>query len=449
MSETPITPAVRPLDADAVPPGSKSITNRALILAALCGGQTILQNVLEAEDTLLMLSALQKLGLAAEHSVERREITMLGSNGSFPNNDVEIDVGNSGTTARFLAAVLAFSQGNYRLYGKPRMYQRPIGDLVGALKYWEAHIEYENDNGFLPLRIFGRSSQVLQEDSEQQRSELRISGSVSSQFLSGLLLAAPLAARFVTPSSSQPECLKIWRIGKFVSQPYIAMTLETMKSFGMEPEVAADFSTFCFSPNQYYRTPSVYRIEPDASAASYFFAAAAIAGGRVTVQGLSRNSLQGDVAFADALEQMGCTVQWNTDSITVQRSPERPLRGIGIDMNSFSDTVQTLAVTALFADGVTEIRNVEHIRFKETDRIADLATELRRFGAVVEERPDGLKIIPPERLQPAAVQTYDDHRMAMSFAVAGLKIPGVVIKNSGCVQKTFPRFFEELERLTS
>jgi 3-phosphoshikimate 1-carboxyvinyltransferase len=274
-----------------------------------------------------------------------------------------------------------------------------------------------------------------------------VSGAVSSQFLTALLLAAPLAAQCSDVHIDVTE--------KLVSQPYIEMTLRMMQSFGVTIETDEYFRSFRITQRAAkqnlrippYQSPGIYRIEPDASAASYFFAAAAICGGSVTVQGLSKDSLQGDVAFAECLQKMNCEVVWNTDSITVSRPPERPLRGIAIDMNSISDTAQTLAVVALFAEGVTEISNIEHVRFKETDRIADLATELRRFGAMVEERKDGLQITPPHTLMPATVQTYDDHRMAMSFAVAGLRLPGVVICDPNCTQKTFPNFFEVLEGL--
>jgi 3-phosphoshikimate 1-carboxyvinyltransferase len=220
-----------------------------------------------------------------------------------------------------------------------------------------------------------------------------------------------------------------------------------IKTFGVQTQMVGDFEAFRFAEKAVYQTPKTYRIEPDASAASYFFAAAAVCGGSVTVPGLSRQSLQGDVAFVDCLEKMGCGVQWKADSITVSRSVEKPLHGISVDMNSMSDTAQTLAAVALFAETPTEIKNIEHVRLKETDRIADLATELRRFGAIAEECQDGLRIIPPQKLTPATVETYDDHRMAMSFAVTGLRLPGVVIRDPECTRKTFPNFFNILASL--
>ncbi|MDR3233724.1 MAG: 3-phosphoshikimate 1-carboxyvinyltransferase [Planctomycetaceae bacterium] len=433
-----------PLNAVVTPPGSKSITNRALILAALADTATVLDGALDSEDTGVMFKALKQLGLPAEHSPADRRFTVTGSSaGTFPNKTADIYVGNSGTTARFLTAMLAFTGGNYRIYGKERMHQRPIKDLVEALKPLGTNIEYENAEGFPPLHIHPAipAPQMQRTDGTLTTT---VSGSVSSQFLTALLLASPLAAR--------RSDIEIRLTGELVSKPYIEMTLRMMQSFGATYENTAfdgGFDSFTFRRGVPYQSPGIYAVEPDASAASYFFAAAAVCGGSVTVPGLSRNSLQGDVAFADCLAQMNCDVRWNNDSITVSRPVDRPLRGICVDMNSISDTAQTLAVAALFAEGTTEITNIEHVRFKETDRIAALAAELRRFGAIVEERRDGLKITPPSAAPPewVTVQTYDDHRMAMSFAVAGLKIPGVQIADPECTQKTFPNFFAELAAL--
>ncbi|MDR1140762.1 MAG: 3-phosphoshikimate 1-carboxyvinyltransferase [Planctomycetaceae bacterium] len=436
------------LDAVIVLPGSKSMTNRALILAALSEGTTLLEGVLDSEDTQVLVEALRQLGLEIQHHPTRQQMRVVGTRGIFPNQNVELYVGNSGTTARFLTALLAFSRGKYRIYGKPRMHERPIRDLVNALQSLDAKICYEEKNGFPPLSFSGIDQSIAESFTKtvaetivgvkRTRSAI-VSGSVSSQFLSALLMAAPLAA--------QSGDVELRLAGNLVSKPYIRMTLEMMKSFGVVAEITGDFKTFRFAMGANYQTPQSYQIEPDASGASYFFAAAAVCGGSVTVPGLSRQSLQGDVAFVDCLEKMGCDVQWRPDSITVSRSPEKTLRGISVDMNSLSDTAQTLAATALFAEGSTEIINMEHVRFKETDRITDLATELRRFGAVVDERPDGLRITPPQQLVPATVETYDDHRMAMSFAVVGLRLPGVVIKNPECTRKTFPDFFNLLDSL--
>ena len=427
------------LDAVVLPPGSKSITNRALILAALANGKTTLTGALASEDTQVMFEGLAKLGLSLDWQTEQSGIDVHGTGGRFPRQQADIYVGNSGTTARFLTAMLAFAEGNYRIHGKPRMHQRPIRDLVDALNTLGGNVAYEAEEGFPPLVI--RPYNVPPPPGEERTSvkTVSVSGSVSSQFLTALLLASPLA------SAGSPVQIAV--AGELVSRPYIEMTLRMMQSFGVAVERDAAFRLFRIANGTAYQSPGVYQIEPDASAASYFFAAAAVCGGSVTVQGLSKNSLQGDVAFAECLERMNCDVAWNEDSITVSRLPERPLRGITVDMNSISDTAQTLAVVALFAEGPTEINNIEHVRFKETDRIADLATELRRFGAIVEERRSGLRVTPPETLLPATVQTYDDHRMAMSFAIAGLRLPGVVICDPDCTQKTFPDFFAVLERL--
>jgi len=435
------------LDAVVTPPGSKSMTNRALILAALANGKTTLTGALASEDTQVMFGGLAQLGLLLDWNTDECQIDIHGQGGQFFHRRANIYVGNSGTTTRFLTAILAFADGNYRIHGKPRMHQRPIGDLVEALNALGGNVTYEAEKGFPPVccKTADSRQQTAADFSTAatppslQPSVITVSGAVSSQFLTALLLASPLA--------SQQSAVEISVTGELVSKPYIGMTLRMMQSFGVSVETDEYFRSFRIAKGTVYQSPGTYRIEPDASAASYFFAAAAICGGSVTVQGLSKNSLQGDVAFAECLQQMNCEVVWNDNSMTVCRPPERPLRGITVDMNNISDTAQTLAVVALFAEGSTEIRNIEHVRFKETDRISDLATELRRFGAMVEERQDGLRITPPETLIPATVQTYDDHRMAMSFAVAGLRLPGVVICDPDCTQKTFPDFFDVLERL--
>lgn len=429
-----------PLDAVVVPPGSKSITNRALLLAALADGLTTLDGVLDAEDTQIMLDALRTLGLNVFHDPLQRRVDVIGRSGLFSVDKAEIYVGNSGTTARFLTAALCFSDGDYRLYGKPRMHERPIRDLADALSQLGAHVRCENRNDCPPVLISGIRKNTAWKKTALNR-DATVSGALSSQYLSALLMAAPLA--------TEQGDVEIRLADKLVSVPYVEMTLAMIRAFGVDVSTSGDFAFFRFERNSAYKPQANYRIEPDASAAAYFFAAAAICGGSVRVPGLSRQSLQGDVAFVDCLEEMGCSVVFEKNSITVSRSPQSPLRGIAVDMNNFSDTAQTLAAVALFAEGPTEIRNIKHVRFKETDRIAALVTELRKFGAVVEERPDGLKITPPKQLSPAAVETYDDHRMAMSFAVAGLRQPGVVIKDPNCVEKTFPEFFEELGKLST
>ncbi|MDR1923316.1 MAG: 3-phosphoshikimate 1-carboxyvinyltransferase [Planctomycetaceae bacterium] len=452
------------LDAAVFLPGSKSITNRAFVLAACCDGVTILERALESDDTRIMLEAVRGLGLVVEEIAPKTsgmtQMKVTGHGGSFPVSRGDIYVGNSGTSVRFLTALLALSDsGEYRLHGKPRMHERPIGDLVDALRVLGGNICYENAEGFLPLKICRKQERVKKPDSglesglesdsgsgsdlDSETISVSVSCNVSSQFLSGLLMAAPIAAR--------DSEVQIKVVGGMVSRPYIEMTLGMMRAFGVVPVVDDGFALFKFSRGEFYRSPDIYRIEPDASAASYFFAAAAICGGTVRVHGLSQNSIQGDIQFVKCLEKMGCTVQFDNDKniTTVSRSPNKPLVGISVDMNSISDTAQTLGVVSLFAAGVTEIKNIGHVRYKETDRIADLATELRRFGAIVDEQQDGIKITPPtkDKLKPATVETYDDHRMAMSFAIAGLKLEGVIINDPDCVKKTFPDFFKELEKL--
>ena len=413
------------------PPGSKSITNRALVCAALANGRSVLTGALDSEDTRVMFEALGQLGIALDPA--DRVITVTGCGGKLPATRADVFVDNSGTTARFLAAVLTLGHGVYRLDGAPRMQERPIQDLIDALRALGADVSSDQDAGCPPLlvRAAGLAGGVA-----------TVRGEISSQFLSGLLLSAP--------SASQPIELVVE--GELVSKPYVSMTLAVMRDFGVEV-VAEGFTRF-HVPNDRPYQGREFAIEPDASAASYFFAAAAITGGEVRVEGLSRASLQGDVAFVELLERMGCDVRHEADAITV-RGPalrSKQLRGITCDMNAISDTVQTLAAVALFAEGPTTVTGVPHIRHKETDRLAALATELRKFGAEVEERPDGLRITPPAtpaELHGAAIDTYRDHRMAMSLALVGLRVPGVTIRDPGCVAKTYPEYFDDLMELVA
>jgi 3-phosphoshikimate 1-carboxyvinyltransferase len=406
------------------PPGSKSITNRALVCAALAQEPSTLHGALDSDDTRVMIDALRQLGVAVDVDRAAATIGVAGCGGQIPASRAELFVGNSGTTVRFLAAMLALGHGEYRLDGTARMRERPIGDLLSALAGLGVEAVSEAGNGCPPVTI--RAGGL-------RGGRTTVRGDISSQYLSGLLMAAPYAA--------SPVELHI--DGLLVSQPYIRMTLAVMGEFGVRVD-AGDLSRFVVTAPRAYQGRT-YAVEPDASAASYFFGAAAITGGEVTVQGLSRASLQGDVALVDLLADMGCQVRHAQDSITVVGAP---LRGITADMNAISDTVQTLATVALFASGPTTITGVAHIRHKETDRIAALATELRKLGAVVDERADGLRIV-PGKLHGADIATYDDHRMAMSLALAGLKIPGVVILDPGCTSKTYPRFFDDLATLTS
>ncbi len=417
-----IKPISHPLAATIRPPGSKSITNRALVCAAMADGDSVLTGALFSEDTEVMIACLRKLGIEVAVDAAAGEMRVTGCGGRLPVRRADLFVGNSGTTIRFLTAMLAAGEGEFRLDGIPRMRERPIGDLADALRQLGADVVCESPRDCPPLVV--RAGGL-------RGGTVSMHGDVSSQFLSGLLMAAPYAA---APVAIVVE-------GPLVSGPYVEMTRRVMQSFG----VATSFD----GANQFQITaPLAYRgveyaIEPDASAASYFWAAAAICGGQVTVEGLSRDSLQGDVAFCDCLAKMGCDVIYGDDEITVRGGT---LRGIDVDMNAISDTVQTLAAVALFADGPTTIRGVAHIRHKETDRIGDLARELRKLGADVVESDDGLQIT-PGKLRAAEIDTYNDHRMAMSLALPGLKAPGIVIKNPDCTAKTYPAFFDDLEKL--
>lgn len=410
-----------PLNATIRPPGSKSITNRALICAAWAAGESLLSGALESQDTGVMVAALQSLGLDVQHDVASRSIRVVGGAGSLPNASADLRVENSGTTIRFLTAMLSACRGEFRLDGTARMRERPIGDLLDALHQLGGSAASKAGDGYPPVQIAGAGL---------RGGETAIRGNISSQFLSGLLMAAPYAERNVTINVA----------GKLVSKPYVRMTLAVMAAFGI-PVDDSDLRRFIIPTGRYRGTE--YAIEPDASAASYFWGAAAVTGGRIAVEGLHRNALQGDVGFCDCLEQMGCEVDWAVDRVIVRGGE---LGGIQVDMNAISDTVQTLAVVALFASGPTTITGVAHIRHKETDRIGDLARELRKLGADVEELPDGLRITPRE-LRSAKIETYNDHRMAMSFALAGLRVSGVVIKDPGCTRKTYPNFFQDLADL--
>jgi 3-phosphoshikimate 1-carboxyvinyltransferase len=406
------------------PPGSKSITNRAMVCAALGEGVSVLRGALESEDTRVMADALVRLGVAVEHDAGRRLVRVHGCGGRIPSGGADLFVANSGTSMRFLTPLVALGRGTFRLDGTPRMRERPIDDLLQALGQLGVDVRSEARSGCPPVVVraaglFGGAAAV--------------SGNISSQFLSGLLLAGPYASR----------PLELTVTDRLVSVPYIEMTLAVMAAFGVE--VKRDgLHRFTVPCGRHYRGRE-YWIEPDASAASYFFAAAAVTGGEVTVEGLSRDSLQGDVAFCDCLAEMGCKVRYGADSITVLG---RPLHGISVDMNAISDTVQTLAAVALFAAGPTTITGVAHVRHKETDRLWAVATELRKLGATVVESQDGLRIVPGP-LHGAEIETYDDHRMAMSMAIAGLRLPGVVILDPGCTAKTYPDFFDDLARLAA
>lgn len=423
-----IVPLTKPPRTNMHVPGSKSITNRALVLAALTakGMDCVLRGALHSEDTEVMMTCLQRLGFQVRADWQKPEPTIAVSSeeseGPIPVREADLFVANSGTTMRFLTAMLGLGHGHYRLDGVPRMRERPIEDLLQALRQLGVQARSERSNGCPPVLITANGL---------KGGHVCIKGDISSQFLSGLLLSAPLARSDTTIEVE----------GELVSWPYVAMTVQMMQRWGlkMETKVGARFRI----PGRQHSGLGGFEIEPDASAAGYFWAAAAIIGGEVRVADLTMHSLQGDVRFVEVLEEMGCIVVRGDNGITVRGGP---LRGIDVDMNDISDTVMTLAAVACSAEGPTTIRNVAHIRHKETDRLAALATELRRVGAEVEELADGLTIT-PRPLHGAEIETYNDHRMAMSMALIGLRVPGIVIKNPGCVAKTYPRFFTDLERL--
>lgn len=431
-----------PVDGSIRPPGSKSLTNRALLCASMAAGRSVLKGALRSEDTEVMIEALRRVGVDIDVADGGRTLTVTGisSPSQVPSTEhasatepLALFIANSGTTIRFLAAALSAFGGDYRLHGVPRMHERPIGDLVDAIApLIDGTIAAESAGGCPPVRI---------KSGGWRDGQLRVGGGVSSQYLSGLMMAAPIA-----------RCQRdIAVIGELVSKPYVEMTAAVMRSFGAEVVTgltAADADCGeAFRIGQASYQAADYAIEPDASAASYFWATAAITGGTITVEGLTRGAMQGDVGFCDVLQQMGCSVSYNEDSVTVTGGH---LQGVDVDMNAISDTVQTLAVVALFADGPTRVRGVAHNRFKETDRIGDLACELRKLGAEVIEHEDGMTIVPPDGdgLHGGTLETYHDHRMAMSLSLAGLRIAGVRILNPSCTVKTYPEYFADLESLT-
>jgi 3-phosphoshikimate 1-carboxyvinyltransferase len=416
-----IVPVARPVCGVARPPGSKSLTNRALVVAALASGTSTLRGVLNSRDTEVMFAGLSQLGISIEHSPPEGVARVTGCAGRPPAAGARLWLENSGTSIRFLAAVCALARGRFLLDGNSRMRERPIGDLVAALRDLGADARCENSNNCPPVIIAATGL---------RGGLARVAGQTSSQFASALLMAAPAASAPVTVEIA----------GELVSQPYVEMTSRVMQAFG----VAVDKSL----PGRFRVEPALYQerefeIEPDASAASYFFAAAAITGGEVTVEGLSRDSLQGDLAFVDVLAKMGCRVEYEDRRVTVRGAP---LRGVDVDMNAISDTAQTLSAVAPFAAGSTRIRNIAHVRHKETDRIQALAAELTRIGQQVDVYPDGLEIH-PRPVKSAVIETYDDHRMAMSLALVGLKVPGISIADPGCTAKTYPAYFDDLRRL--
>lgn len=408
-------------------PGSKSISNRVLLLAALAQGETRISNLLHSEDVEHMLNALTQLGVNYQLSADKTSCVVQGLAGLFDvSSPLELYLGNAGTAMRPLTAALAASNVDVTLTGEPRMYERPIGHLVDALAQWQANIEYLGQADYPPLRIRGK---------RLTPGVVSIDGSVSSQFLTAVLMVAPLLA-----GDSE-----IVIAGELVSKPYIDITLALMNRFGVEVQ-NHNYQRFVIKGQQHYQAPGDFLVEGDASSASYFLAAAAIAGGTVKVTGIGKNAVQGDIHFADALEAMGATVDWGFDYISVTRNQ---LHGIARDYNAIPDAAMTIATTALFAQGPTLISNVYNWRVKETDRLAAMATELRKVGAVVEEGQDFIRIEPPAEIQHASIATYNDHRMAMCFSLLAFAKASVTIEDPDCTRKTFPQYFEVFASLVT
>lgn len=407
-------------------PGSKSVSNRALLLAALACGKTVLTNLLDSDDVRHMLNALSALGINYTLSADRTRCDITGNGGPLRASGVlELFLGNAGTAMRPLAAALCLGQNEIVLTGEPRMKERPIGHLVDSLRQGGANIDYLEQENYPPLRLRGGFI----------GGDIEVDGSVSSQFLTALLMTAPLA----------PEDTIIRVKGELVSKPYIDITLNLMKTFGVEI-TNHHYQQFVVKGGQQYHSPGRYLVEGDASSASYFLAAGAIKGGTVKVTGIGRKSMQGDIRFADVLEKMGATITWGDDFIACTRGE---LHAIDMDMNHIPDAAMTIATTALFAKGTTTLRNIYNWRVKETDRLFAMATELRKVGAEVEEGHDYIRITPPAKLQHADIGTYNDHRMAMCFSLVALSDTPVTILDPKCTAKTFPDYFEQLARMST
>jgi 3-phosphoshikimate 1-carboxyvinyltransferase len=408
-------------------PGSKSISNRVLLLAALAEGDTTITNLLDSDDTRVMIAALETLGVKLKREGDVCVVT--GTRGAFTARTADLFLGNAGTAVRPLTAALAVNGGNYRVHGVPRMHERPIGDLVDGLRQIGAHIEYEENEGFPPLRI--RPAQIAVD------APIRVRGDVSSQFLTALLMTLPLVR-----TASGVTVVEV--DGELISKPYIDITIKLMARFGIEVE-RAGWHRFTVPSGVRYQSPGRIMVEGDASSASYFLAAGVLGGGPLRVEGVGRASIQGDIGFADALIRMGANVLMGDDWIEVRGvgRDDGKLEPIDMDFNLIPDAAMTVAVAALFADGATTLRNIASWRVKETDRLAAMATELRKVGAKITEGEDHLVVVPPAKLTPnAAIDTYDDHRMAMCFSLVSLGGVPVRINDPKCVAKTFPDYFE-------
>ncbi|MCH4253940.1 MAG: 3-phosphoshikimate 1-carboxyvinyltransferase [Proteus vulgaris] len=406
-------------------PGSKSVSNRALLLAALANGKTRLTNLLDSDDIRYMLNALKALGVQYQLSNNNTVCDIEGLGGEFKTeSSLELFLGNAGTAMRPLAAALSLGLHDIVLTGEPRMKERPIGHLVDALRQGGASIDYLEQTDYPPIRLRGGF----------KGGHVEVDGSVSSQFLTALLMSAPLAKQDTT----------ITIRGELVSKPYIDITLALINTFGGKIE-NQNYQQFIIKGGQQYQSPETYLVEGDASSASYFLAAAAIKGGTVRVTGIGKKSLQGDIHFASVLEKMGAKIRWGDDYIECERGS---LNGIDMDMNTIPDAAMTIATTALFAEGDTVIRNIYNWRVKETDRLAAMAAELQKVGAIVEEGHDYLKVTPPKQLTTADIKTYNDHRIAMCFSLVALSDIPITILDPGCTAKTFPDYFEKLETLS-
>ncbi len=406
-------------------PGSKSVSNRALLLAAMAKGTTVLTNLLDSDDIRHMLNALSLLGVKYQLSADKTRCEVEGIDGCLSHKgELEIFLGNAGTAMRPLTAALSLRPNDIILTGEPRMKERPIGHLVDALREGGAEIDYLEQKNYPPMRLKGGFV----------GGHISVDGSVSSQFLTALLMAAPLAAQDTVISIA----------GDLVSKPYIDITLALMKTFGVDVE-NHQYQKFVIKGQQQYLSPGEYLVEGDASSASYFLAAAAIKGGVVRVTGIGRNSLQGDTKFANVLEKMGAIIRWGDDYVECERGT---LSGIDMDMNAIPDAAMTIGTVALFANGETVIRNIYNWRVKETDRLYAMAIELRKVGAEVEEGHDFIRVTPPKQLKHAEIETYNDHRIAMCFSLVALSNTPVTILDPGCTAKTFPDYFQQLARLS-
>jgi 3-phosphoshikimate 1-carboxyvinyltransferase len=427
--EIEIAPIIRPLAATVTVPGSKSITNRALLLASMATGRSTIDAALISDDTRRMVAALGALGIAVEVDDLARRITVEGGAGAIPSTAANLDAGGAGTAMRFLAGFLTLGRGRYRLDGNARMRERPIGALLNAMRALGLDVTSELGNGYPPVVIDTTRTACT-------GGAIAIDASLSSQFVSALLMPAPLWRDGLTLTASGDT-----------ARPFIEMTLRLMNDWGAVSTLTGGLDSLdnliVVPGGQRYHARQ-FKVEPDATAASYFAAAAALIGGTVTIPGLTRASVQGDAGFLAILEQMGARMTWHADAVAITGTGR--LSGIDVAMNPIPDVVPTLAAIAPFADSPTRIRKVGFIRHHESDRIGAIATELRRLGAAVREFDDGLEIV-PSPLRSAAIETYDDHRIAMAFAVIGLKIRGLRIKGPGCVAKTYPEFFDDLKRL--